>query len=73
MKAKFKVAGAIVVVLAAVAFVNQQSFDDEEAQAQAYCLNVAKGVWPDYEGRFDRDCKAYPKPAKKFREKVLTT
>lgn len=30
---------------------------DEQLEDTIYCSNVHDGVWPDYEERYERDCK----------------
>lgn len=51
-----KVAAIIVVVLL-LGLVGRMDYEDEVLQDKAYCANVHSELWPDYENRYDRDCK----------------
>ena len=63
------VAVKTVLVLAAVValfgIVGHFEYQDETQEEILYCENVSSGRWPDYEGIYNKVCKAeYGKPKK---------
>jgi len=46
-----------VLILFTMGMVGNMDYQDEVAEANAYCQNVAEGVWPDYNGTYDRWCE----------------
>lgn len=49
----------VVAALALLGVVGQMDYEDALAQEQAYCKNVREGVWPDYDGIYEKVCKKY--------------
>lgn len=47
----------LVLILFVMGLVGNMDYQDEVAEANAYCQNVAEGVWPDYNGTYDRWCE----------------
>lgn len=57
---RVKVWGRIAIVTALlllIGIVGNMDYQDEVAEANTYCQNVAEGVWPDYNGTYDRWCE----------------
>lgn len=46
-----------VLILLIIGWVGNMDYRDEVAEVNAYCRNVAEGVWPDYNGTYDRWCE----------------
>ena len=46
-----------VLILFTMGMVGNMDYQDEVAEANAYCRNVAEGVWPDYNGTYDMWCE----------------
>ena len=47
----------VAALLLLIGLVGTMGYQDEIAEANAYCQNVAEGVWPDYNGTYDRWCE----------------
>jgi len=50
------IASAIALLLL-LGIVGNLDYQDEVAEANAYCRNVAEGIWPDYKGTYARWCE----------------
>lgn len=48
---------AIAAILLVLGIVGNMDYADELREAQAYCNNVADGIWPDYKGIYQKECK----------------
>lgn len=40
-----------------IGLVGRMDYQDEIAEADLYCQNVADGVWPDYRNTYEKECK----------------
>ena len=38
-------------------FGSQEDYNDEVRQQTSYCENVKSGIWPDFQGTFEKECK----------------
>ncbi len=47
---------ALVVVCVTLGLTSQMDMEDEVQQHAVYCANVFDNTWPDYEGRYLKDC-----------------
>ena len=47
---------SVVALLLLIGIVGNMDYQDEVAEENIYCRNVAEGVWPDYEGTYDEWC-----------------
>jgi len=47
----------LVLILLTMGMVGNMDYQDEVAEATTYCQNVEEGVWPDYNGTYDRWCE----------------
>lgn len=48
---------SVVILLLLIGIVGNMDYHDEVAEADIYCQNVAEGVWPDYNGTYDKECE----------------
>lgn len=48
---------SVVALLLLFGIVGNMDYQDEVAEMNAYCRNVAEGIWPDYNGTYDRWCE----------------
>lgn len=47
----------VAALLLLIGLVGTMDYQDEIAEENAYCQNVAEGIWPDYNGTYDRWCE----------------
>jgi len=48
---------SVVALLLLLGIVGNMDYQDEVAEANTYCRNVAEGIWPDYNGTYDSWCE----------------
>lgn len=46
----------LALILLIMGWVGNMDYQDEIAEENAYCRNVAEGIWPDYEGTYGEWC-----------------
>ena len=46
----------VAIFLILVAIVGTMDYEDKLLELDMYCQNVHSGVWPDYEGSYEKQC-----------------
>lgn len=55
-KCSFYTILTVAIFLILVAIVGTMDYEDKLLELDMYCQNVHTGVWPDYEGSYEKQC-----------------